>query len=163
MSHNTSLDVNVTTVLAESLPHQSAALAVLWSVVLKSQQPLAWVNQALLPDHPEQLKQVIALLKPSVPQTLVLECFCPYHSQLITISDVDEALQLLTQPQPLFPGAVNGPTFTYQRLFQRGSVRIFGEWGNPEAERQFHQFQAACDAFTPEQESIPDDILPELV
>jgi|GEM_PF-7043658 len=110
----------------------------------------------LLPDHPEQLK--------TVSQTLVLEGFCPYHSRSISLGDLGEGLRLLTRPQTLFAGAVNGPVFTYQRLVESstGRVLVLGEWGNPNVAQQFHQFQAACCTTAPDQECIPDDILPEL-
>ncbi len=152
---------NVTAIYADNLPHQAAALAVLWQVILQSDQPLIVVNHDCLPDHPTPLKQVIGQLSHTT-EALTLECFAPYYADSYSVHDLGTALTRLTQFQPLFPGAANGPTFAYQRLVNAAG-RVLAEVGDVKVVQQFQQFTAACSVFDQASESIPDDVLSELV
>lgn len=134
---------NTSAVYSEGLPHQSAALASLWQYVLQSGVPIVRVNPSHLPDNPDQLKQIIACLQVG---TLKLECFSPYHAHAFEVQGMETAFTELHCPQPLFPGAVNGPTFSYQRLVD-GSGKVLSEVGNPAVADQSRQFTEACTQF----------------
>ena len=125
-----SVNSNATAVYGEDLPHQAAALAVLWQVILANGQPLLMVNKHYLPDSSEQLKQIIGRLHGG---TLTLECFSTYHAQSCPVQDIETAFTQLNCPQPFFKGAVNGPTFSYQRLVD-GTGTVINAVGDPAVE-----------------------------
>lgn len=134
---------NTSAIYGEALPHQSAALAVLWQVILQNVAPILRVNPAALPDNSDQLKQIIARLHVG---TLTLECFSPYRRQSFVVEEVEDAFNQLHCPQPLFPGAVN--TFSYQRLVNEAG-QVLSEVGSPTVTEQFRQFTEACAQFQP--------------